>query len=199
MEELAHDRFAVVSSESDLLILVNDKDEELGSADKASCHDKDGILHRAFSILIFNSQGELLLQKRSPDKRLWGGFWSNSCCSHPRFGETMPEASERRLWEELGLRSNLTFLYKFQYHADFGAAGAERELCWVYAGISDEPPSTNSNEISEWRYVSKAKLDAELERTPEAFTPWFKMEWQEIFRSHKSTLNRLFEGDVAIS
>lgn len=192
MEELAHDPHAVVSSDADLLILVNEHDEVLGSADKASCHDNAGILHRAFSILIFNSQGELLLQKRSPEKRLWGDFWSNSCCSHPRQGETMDIASERRLWEELGLRVKLTYLYKFQYQADFGDAGSENELCWVYVGICDQAPSTNANEISEWRYVAKAELDRELATQPEAFTPWFKMEWDEIHRSHQHTLDALF-------
>jgi len=191
LEDLAHDRFAVVSSESDLLILVNENDEALGSADKASCHDNEGVLHRAFSVLIFNRQGELLLQQRSPEKRLWGGYWSNSCCSHPRWGESMEVACERRLWEELGLRAELTFLYKFQYHAQFDQTGAERELCWVYVGVSDEKPSTNSNEISQWRYISPENLEAELEQQPEAYTPWFKLEWRELLRSHKRVLDDL--------
>ncbi|WP_018014062.1 isopentenyl-diphosphate Delta-isomerase [Teredinibacter turnerae] len=191
MEELAHDPHAVVSSDDDLLILVNEDDEELGAADKASCHDNNGVLHRAFSILIFNSNGDLLLQKRSSEKRLWGDFWSNSCCSHPRKGETMEYASHRRLWEELGLRAELTFLYKFKYQATFGDAGAEHELCWVYIGVSDDTPSTNAHEISEWRYVSKASLDHELETQPQNFTPWFKLEWEEIHRSHGVTLSEV--------
>ncbi len=195
MEDLAVDRCAVVSSESDLLILVDENDNELGSADKGSCHDNEGILHRAFSVLIFNSRGELLLQKRAPGKRLWGGYWSNSCCSHPRWGETMEQASERRLMEELGLTVDLTYLYKFQYHADFGEMGAERELCWVYLGVSDQPPRTNSNEISEWRYIAPKDLDAELNLTPEAYTPWFKMEWQALLDKYPHELERLLKAN----
>ena len=196
MADLAHDRHAVVSSESDLLILVNEKDEELGSADKGSCHDGDGVLHRAFSVLIFNSKGELLLQKRAAGKRLWGGFWSNSCCSHPRTGESMDYASERRLWEELGLRTELTFLYKFQYHAYFEDKGAEHELCWVYVGVCDNEPSTNANEISEWRYIKPEQLEQELQDQPQAYTPWFKMEWLEIQEKFKHVIDKLIAANV---
>ncbi len=192
MSELAHDRFAVVSSDADPLILVDSQDQQLGSADKASCHDGDGMLHRAFSVLIFNSRGELLLQRRAPGKRLWGGFWSNSCCSHPRDGETMDVASQRRVWEELGLKTELHYLYKFEYHASFGEAGSEHELCWVYIGLSDDPPSTNSNEISEWRYISLSDLEDELSAHPEQFTPWFKLELQEIQNTHAEALQALF-------
>ncbi len=191
LTEAARDRFAIVSSESDLLVLVNDRDEVVGSADKGLCHDGDGLLHRAFSILIFNSGGELLLQQRASGKRLWGSYWSNSCCSHPRVGESMDEACHRRLWEELGLRAELTFLYKFQYHADFGDAGAEREMCSVYAGVSDDLPSTNPNEISDWRYIDPKELEREFAQNSEAFTPWFKLEWQEIMQHHRATLNSL--------
>ena len=99
----------------DSLILVDDADRELGSLTKAACHDGDGVLHRAFSLLIFNDAGELLLQQRAPTKRLWPLYWSNSCCSHPRWAESMEAATRRRLYEELGLRCPLQFLFKFQY------------------------------------------------------------------------------------
>lgn len=191
MVELAHDRFAIVSSDSDQLILVNEQDEEIGCADKLACHDGEGLLHRAFSVLIFNSKGELLLQKRAEQKRLWGGYWSNSCCSHPRHGESMEEASQRRVLEELGLHATLCYLYKFQYQANFGEEGSENELCWVYIGLSDDEPITNPNEISAWRYVSPDALDDELELSPAAFTPWFKMEWQEIKRVHSAAMASL--------
>lgn len=190
---LAHDKFAIVSSDSDQLILVNEHDEEIGSADKLVCHDAEGMLHRAFSVLIFNDKGELLLQKRAAEKRLWGDYWSNSCCSHPRLGETMAEASQRRLWEELGLKAELTYLYKFQYHANFGDAGSEHELCWVYIGRCNDQPSTNSNEISECRYISPAALEAELECNEDAFTPWFKLEWQAIRDNYSAQLEALFD------
>lgn len=191
MVELAHDKEAVVSSDTDLLILVNGEDEELGSADKLSCHDGKGMLHRAFSVLLFNDRGELLLQKRAPGKRLWGGYWSNSCCSHPRVGETMAEASARRIWEELGLKADLKFLYKFEYHAQFGAEGAEHELCWVYVGRVDSEPSVNVNEISEWRFVSADVLSKELTEQSGDYTPWFKLEWDALLSGHRAELTAL--------
>ena len=191
MSELAHDRFAIVSSDTDQLILVNSQDEAIGTADKLLCHDGEGILHRAFSILLFNTKGELLLQQRASAKRLWGGFWSNTCCSHPREGENMADASVRRLWEELGIKAKLHFLYKFEYHAQFGDEGAEHELCWVYVGISDDEPSPNANEVSDWRYLSMDDLECELAMQTDAYTPWFKMEWQVIKQQYATRLAQL--------
>lgn len=185
------DRDAVVSSDSDQLILVNSEDEAIGEADKLVCHDGEGMLHRAFSVLLFNEQGELLLQKRAPGKRLWGGYWSNSCCSHPRVGETMGQATRRRTWEELGLKAEPKYLYKFEYHAQFDDSGAEHELCWVYIGRCNGEPRTNKNEISEWRFITAQTLEKELEEIPEAYTPWFKLEWQEIKRLHGRELEAL--------
>ena len=172
----------VVSFASEELILVDENDRDLGSLGKEACHDGDGILHRAFSLFIFNSAGELLLQRRSEQKRLWPMYWSNSCCSHPRRGESMEIATTRRLAEELGQASELDFLFKFVYQAHFGDVGSEHELCWVYTGRSDDPVRVNRNEIAEWRYVYPDELDREMETSPEAFTPWFKMEWERIRR-----------------
>lgn len=191
MNNLTQGNFAVVSAESEELILVNDADEEVGFSDKSTCHNGDGILHRAFSLLIFNGRNELLLQQRSAEKRLWGGYWSNSCCSHPRRGETMEEATVRRLQQELGLDCALQFLYKFQYAAPYGDSGSERELCWVYFGKSDQPPVVNQNEVSAWRYISMENLALELSSNPDVFTPWFKQEWQEISANYK---NLIIEG-----
>ena len=170
----------VVSSEREELILVDDQDREVGFQSKADCHDHDGVLHRAFSLFVFNREGEVLLQRRAANKRLWPLYWSNSCCSHPRRGEDMEAAVHRRLYQELRIRSELNYLYKFQYAASFGDAGSERELCWVYAGLSDDPVRANATEISEWRYVSPAQLDRELAQRPERFTPWFKLEWPRV-------------------
>ena len=103
----------IVSSESDLLILVDQDDNTVGFLDKAACHDGKGVLHRAFSVFLLNSQGEILLQRRSLGKRLWGGFWSNSCCSHPRRGESVADAAKRRCQEELGIKVELQFLYNW--------------------------------------------------------------------------------------
>ena len=142
-----------VSFDSELLILVDENDNEIGNKSKAECHDGQGILHRAFSLFIFNAEGKLLLQQRSADKRLWPKYWSNSCCSHPRQGESMDEAIQRRLHQELGMTSTLKFLYKFQYQAPFGDLGSEHELCWVYIGYSEDKVRANENEIAAWRFI----------------------------------------------
>ncbi len=173
-------RDEIVSNASEQLILVDDQDREIGFKPKADCHSGNGVLHRAFSIFVFNSRQELLLQQRSLSKMLWPGFWSNTCCSHPRRGETLGVAVARRLTQELGFTCPLEYLYKFKYHAQFGAIGAEHELCSVYFGRYDGPVDANVNEIAAWRFVGVEALERELEAAPETFTPWFKMEWVHI-------------------
>ena len=173
-------REEIVSNASEQLILVDDLDREIGFQAKADAHTGKGMLHRAFSIFVFNSANELLLQQRAPSKMLWPGYWSNTCCSHPRRGEDMAEAVTRRLQQELGFACPLEYLYKFKYHAQFGAAGAEHELCSVYFGRYDGSVDVNVNEISAWRFVGVDALERELKRAPETFTPWFKMEWVHI-------------------
>ncbi len=178
-------RHEVVSFDDESLILVDAEDREIGFLDKAAAHDGDGILHRAFSLFVFNPQGELLLQQRAADKRLWPGFWANTCCSHPRRGERIEEAISRRLQEELGMSCSFEFLFKFQYQARFGEAGSEHELCHVFAGRSDQEPDVNVEEISAVRWISPAALDAEMEQRPEHFTPWLKIEWQRLREAHE--------------
>lgn len=173
-------RNEVVSSEEEPLILVDEHDREIGHLSKGECHDGEGVLHRAFSIFIFNTDGKLLLQQRSADKRLWPLFWSNTCCSHPRRGETMEEATERRLAQELGMSGDFSFLFKFQYHAPFGELGSERELCWVYAGTSSDQPRPNATEIAAIRWIGPDELDHEFATRPETLTPWFAMEWPRV-------------------
>ena len=172
-------------ADSDSLILVDDGDRDVGHLSKARCHEGRGVLHRAFSLLIFNRSGELLIQQRSPSKRLWPRFWSNSCCSHPRSGESMEAATRRRLLEELGLVCPLKFLFKFQYQAQFDATGSEHELCSVFIGRCSDPVQVNAGEILAWRWISPEALDEEL-ASPGAgkFTPWFMMEWARIWREY---------------
>lgn len=179
-ESSTPDHHAVVSSEDEPLILVDEADNEIGFLSKGECHDGGGVLHRAFSIFIFNSAGELLLQQRSADKRLWPLFWSNTCCSHPRRGETVEIATERRLAQELGMAGDFRYLFKFQYQAPFGELGSEHELCWVFAGTSDDDPRPNANEIADIRWISPADLNREFEARPETLTPWFAMEWPRV-------------------
>ncbi|MEJ2582610.1 MAG: isopentenyl-diphosphate Delta-isomerase [Acidobacteriota bacterium] len=180
--------FEAVSSEDEELILVDESDRVIGHLPKGACHDGVGVLHRAFSIFIFNLAGELLLQRRSSEKRLWPLFWSNSCCSHPRFGETMDVAVERRLQQELGIKSEPEYLYTFEYQASYEDLGSEHEMCRVYAGLSDEQPRPHPNEIADHRWIDPAKLDDELRSDPTSFTPWFQLEWPRVRETYRSAL-----------
>ena len=180
------------AAEAESLILVDEADREVGYMSKARCHEGRGVLHRAFSLLIFNDDGELLLQRRSAAKRLWPHYWSNSCCSHPRRAETMEAAIHRRLYEELGLSCPLHFLFKFQYHAQFETVGAEHELCSVFIGQSSGGMRIDHSEIADCRWLSPEALAAEMRGAGGArFTPWFMMEWERIWRDHKPALHAL--------
>lgn len=176
----SNDHDKVVSFDSEQLILVDPSDQEVGFASKGRCHDEAGILHRAFSVFVFNSNSELLLQQRSATKRLWPLYWANTCCSHPRRGETMEQATQRRMEQEVGFSCEVDYLYKFEYHATFGDLGAEHELCWVYAGVCDPIVKPNRQEIAACRWVSVAQIERELLDSPEQFTPWFKLEWAQL-------------------
>jgi isopentenyl-diphosphate Delta-isomerase len=180
----------IVSSESDRLILVDADDNETGFLSKAECHDGAGVLHRAFSVFLFNRHGELLLQQRAAGKRLWPMYWSNSCCSHPRQGESIAGAANRRLHDELCMGSDLEFVYKFSYHAAFGELGSENELCHVLLGVQGSVPSANETEIAAIRYVGVGQLEDEFEETPGLFTPWFRLEWQSLTNEYAETLAR---------
>ncbi len=133
----------------DLLIKVNEHDEVLGPETRDACHSGTGVLHRAFSIYIFDGHGRLLLQRRSARKQLWPLHWSNSCCSHPRWGEEIAAAAERRLAEEVGIRTTLRPLFKFQYQAQFGERGAEHEVCTVFAGVADAVGTVDPGEVAD--------------------------------------------------
>lgn len=170
-----------------MLVLVNEQDEAVGYLDKDSAHNGAGILHRAFSIFLFNDKNQVLLQKRSDQKRLWPGYWSNSCCSHPRQGEEISEATYRRARQELGIEVfALQYLYKFVYQASFGDLGSEHELCWVYIGKCQDTVKPNKLEISDHRWLESAQLTAEMEAHPERFTPWMKQEWHQLMTQYKS-------------
>jgi len=183
---------AAPEPDADLLILVDEEDREIGHLGKGSCHQGGGVLHRAFSVLIFNDAGDLLLQQRAPGKRLWPLYWSNSCCSHPRRGETLEAAGKRRLYEELGVICPLRFLFKFQYRAQFDSTGAEYEICSVFIGRYTGDIRADRNEVLDWRWISSEALRAELAASgAERFTPWFRMEWALIERDHRGALGAL--------
>ena len=178
----------IVSFEDEPLILVDAEDNETGILSKAACHDGDGVLHRAFSVFLFNDVGELLLQQRAAGKRLWPKYWSNSCCSHPRRGEELHEAASRRLQDELHTDSELEFVYRFVYQASFGELGAEYESCHVFLGRLTSEPQANDTEIAQLRYVSANVLEREIDESPEMYTPWFKLEWQRLNEEYSETL-----------
>jgi isopentenyl-diphosphate Delta-isomerase len=169
---------------SDLLILVDERDEPLGKDTRSACHRGEGVLHRAFSIYLFDRQGRLLLQKRSAGKQLWPQHWSNSCCSHPRWGEEIDAAAQRRLVEELGIRAPLRPLFKFQYQARFGDSGSEHELCTVYVGAADGVGAVDPGEVEAWRYVDADELDRSIAADPGAYTPWLRLAWQRLRDQH---------------
>lgn len=157
----------------DLVVLVDENDFETGYLDKLEAHRK-GMLHRAFSVLIFNSAGELLLQKRAAGKYHSAGLWTNTCCSHPMPNEAVSDAVRRRLKEEMGLTCETNFLYKFIYRAALDNNLIEYEMDYVFTGVCDDSPVINSHEVAEWKFVSLARIREDITRQPHQYTFWFK-------------------------
>ena len=170
----------------DNLILVDDDDNPVAEAGKLDCHLGDGKLHRAFSLHIIDSSGKILLQQRSQLKMLWPGYWTNSCCSHPRAGEEITAAVRRRAREELGLDVEAEYLYKFHYHASFESVGSENELCSVFVAYSDNQPDHDPDEIADWEYLDPKQIARRLEQEPGRYTPWFHLEWQRLCRDFRN-------------
>ncbi|MGQ9658874.1 MAG: isopentenyl-diphosphate Delta-isomerase [Thermochromatium sp.] len=157
------------------LILVDEQDRPIGVAGKIEPHQR-GQLHRAFSILVFNAKGELLLQRRADNKYHFAARWSNTCCGHPRPGETTLIAAGRRLKEEFGIRVPLTECAEFIYRAEDEASGLiEYEYLHVFSGLHVEDPRPDPTEIGAWRWISVSAIRRALRRHPEWFTPWFKL------------------------
>jgi isopentenyl-diphosphate delta-isomerase len=155
------------------VILVDPADRETGTLEKLEAHQK-GLLHRAVSVILFNSQGEMLLQKRADGKYHSAGLWTNACCSHPRPGESPPAAARRRLKEEMGLSADLAFAFSFSYTARVGEL-IENEFDHVFTGLSDEFPVPDPSEVSEWKYMAEAGLTDLITRHPYSFTAWFRI------------------------
>jgi len=175
------------------LVLVDPHNAVIGTASKDLCHDGEGILHRAFSIFVFNDKMELLLQKRATEKRLWPGFWSNSCCSHPGLNESMISATTRRLDQELGISgSQISELYRFEYQASYLDLGSENELCSVLICRSDDDLAINREEVSSIRWVNMSDLSVEIEKQPEQFTPWFKLEVNQLTANYLQQIQGMY-------
>lgn len=153
------------------VVLVDAEDRPLGTLEKLAAHQQ-GALHRALSVYLFNSAGELLMQRRAADKYHCGGLWGNSCCSHPLPGEPVAQAAVRRVREELGLDCVLTPLCQLSYRAPVTNGLIEHEYLHVFVGYTDEPPQLAPEEADAWRYESLPDLTRALAETPEVYVPW---------------------------
>ena len=155
-------------------MIVNTSGRTIGTMDKMAAH-KSGTLHRAFSVFVFNSKGQLLLQQRAFDKYHSGGLWTNTCCSHPKLGEFTLDAAHRRLQEEMGMDCELTELFQFSYRHEFENGLIENEYDHVFMGISDELPLPNPAEVAGFKYMDTDLLLFELFEQPDQYTAWFKI------------------------
>src|SRR5688572_14586630 len=156
------------------VILVDENDNTIGTMEKMEAH-RQGKLHRAFSVLLFNSEGELLLQKRAKNKYHSAGLWTNTCCSHPAPGEKIEDAAARRLREEMGIDFKPSFSYKFVYKAKLDKGLTEHELDHVFTGTFDGIPTINTAEVEDWKFVDLKWLREDLEKNPDLYTTWFKI------------------------
>lgn len=157
-----------------IVIAVDANDAEVGYFDKLIAH-QEGILHRAVSVFVFNSNKEWLIQRRALDKYHSGHLWSNTACSHPMKGEPTINSAQRRLREEMGLDLPLEPIFSFQYKAEFDNGLIENELDHIFIGYADDDPIPNPDEVSEYKWISQDDLELEIERNPSNFTAWFKL------------------------
>jgi len=154
------------------VVLVDQNDQVTGTAPKMEAHIK-GLLHRAFSVWITNSKGEILLQQRAWDKYHSPGLWSNSCCSHPQPGEAIEDSARKRLFEEMRIDSRLDFAGKFYYKVDFDEELAEHEIDYVFTGLYDGPVNPDPEEVADYKWIDRDELLEELKENPQHFTYWF--------------------------
>lgn len=164
------------------VVLVDEQDQPLGIMEKMAAHIVPR-LHRAFSIFIFNSKGEMLLQQRAFSKYHSPGLWTNTCCSHPSNGETLEQATARRLMEEMGMRCELHEVFTFIYKAPVGLGLIEHEYDHVFFGHTDDLPVLSPDEVASYRYMAIDELAADMQAHPESYTEWFKISFDEV-RNH---------------
>ncbi len=154
------------------VILVDEHDREIGTEAKLSAHAA-GKLHRAFSVFVFDTDGNLLIQRRAATKYHSGGLWSNTCCSHPRPGESVHEAAQRRLREEMGLECPLQAALSFTYRSELGNGLSEHEYDHVFVGQFDGNPAPDPAEVADWRWTSLEEVRADSAAHPDRYTAWF--------------------------
>lgn len=161
------------------VIIVNERDEELGTMEKMEAHEK-GVLHRAFSIFLLDDNNKLLLQQRAEAKYHSGGLWTNTCCSHPMAGENTIQAAQRRLGEELGIEVSLQEAFNFTYIADVGNGLTEHEYDHVFIGRYNGACNPDPEEVMAYRYLSLPEVAEWIRREPAAFTEWMKIIFQRF-------------------
>lgn len=173
------------------ILLVNEKDEVIGTTARENCHKEKGILHRAFETLIFNDKNQLLIQQRSKYKRLWPLYWSGSCCSHVYQNEDYKKAAERRLREELSFSCELKYLFKFQYQALYKNIGSENEICAVLIGKYNGEIHSDPKEVADWKFTSLSNLEDEVNKNPKKFTPWFQIAVKKFLKAYSKDLSQI--------
>jgi len=167
------------------VILVDENDQETGQMEKMEAHEK-ALLHRAFSIFLFNDKQELLLQQRAFSKYHSGGLWTNTCCSHPRAGETVLEAANRRLMEEMGIEADMQQQFHFVYKAELDNNLTEHELDHVVFGKFNGEPNINPEEVAAWKYKSMDEIAREMKENPKQYTAWFRIVFDEVYSRMRS-------------
>ncbi|MCD4694746.1 MAG: isopentenyl-diphosphate Delta-isomerase [Bacteroidales bacterium] len=161
------------------VILVDENDVAVSEMEKMEAHQK-GLLHRAFSVFIFNNINELMIQQRALTKYHSPGLWANTCCSHPRTGEKTIEAAHRRMKEEMGFDCNFSEAFSFVYKSEVGQGLTEHEFDHVFIGQSDKTPDINKDEVHDWQYKSMESIRKEINTTPEKYTVWFRIAFDEV-------------------
>lgn len=164
------------------LILVDSEDQEIGVMEKMEAHEK-GLLHRAFSILLFNAKGELLLQQRAQEKYHSPGLWTNTCCSHPRPKETTEDAAHRRLLEEMGMKAELNKAFHFTYRAALDHGLIEHEIDHVFIGYTDDTPQINTSEVMAFKWIRLEDIQIDIQKNPNRYTAWFKLLMDDHYSS----------------
>ena len=174
------------------LILVDEKDNPIGTEEKIKCHLPNGLLHRAFTALIFDKNGRLVLTKRAKEKMLWPNDWDGTVASHPRESETYVSSGERRMPEELGIQCKLDYLFKFEYHVPYKDVGSENEICGTLIGIADDSSQFRQieGEIDEIKWISAKDLLSELKTNPKIYCPWMIIALELLDKSEKQMLEK---------
>ena len=174
------------STLSNQVVLVDEKDDQIGVAEKLRAHQNGAKLHRAFSVFIFNKRGETLLQQRAMTKYHSQGKWTNACCSHPMPGERILDAAHRRLRQEMGFDTKLREVFSFTYRADVGNGLTEHEYDHVLFGNYDNGIEPNKEEAMDYRWISLDRLEREIRSDPKRFTPWLRMSLDRIISARRA-------------